>query len=261
MSALRVLLIGSEEAESQHILTVLSEANHAVLPVPSFEEASEALLIQKFDAVLITRKAPGGSVADFAAQLRQAEKNGRNVARTPVLSMSPDNLSDGAQRPGGNGPVDAYLPERFEPAAFAQTVENLALAVAQSNEESSWEGARAELPIFNVAEFREQVAHDSELMVEIIDLFLAERLHDVTEMSEALAAKDLEQLMRAAHTIKGSLGSLHADRARQRAQDLETAAKSGKEQSCIELLGAFEEDLNDLEPQLLSLRDSAHCKQ
>ncbi len=259
MSALRVLLVGSEEAESQDIFTVLSEANHAVLPVPNFDEASEALLIQKFDAVLITQSSAAGSVAEFTAQLRRAEKNQRNTARTPVLSVSPEGFAGlGLTGPSGKGPVDAFLPQHFEPAVFAQTVENLALAVAQSREDGNGNGKLAELPVFNVAEFRAQVANDDELMVEIIDLFLAERVHDITEMCEALAAKDFGQLMRAAHTIKGSLGSLHADRARQRAQELETAAKSAKEQSCTELLGAFEEDLNDLDPELLTLRASAH---
>ncbi len=258
MSGLRVLLIGDEEAESRHIFTVLSEADHAVLPVPSFDEASEALLIQKFDVVLIAHSFLGERVAGFTAQLREAEKRQRHGARTPVLSVSPKDPERGSTPSGGDGRVDAYLPQHFEPAAFAQTVENLANAVAQRNEEAEGDSAPAELPVFNVAEFKAQVAYDTDLMVEIIDLFLAERVHDVTEMSEALAARDFGQLMRAAHTIKGSLGSLHADLARHHAQELETAAKSEREQSCIGFLGALEQDLNDLEPKLLSLRDSPH---
>jgi len=256
MSALRVLLIGTDTAESEHICSVLAEANHAVVPVPSFDEASEALLIQKFDAVLITPALSADGVNDFTAQLRQAEKNQRNAARTPVLSVLPGNSKTGA--PGMNGSVDAYLPGRFEPAAFAQTVDNLAQAVAQSNDPVNSSAAVAELPVFNVADFEAQVAYDRELMVEIIDLFLEERVHDVAEMTESLAAGDLEQLMRAAHTIKGSLGSLHANLARYRSQELETAAKSGNRQACVSLLGALEQDLNDLEPELLSLRASAH---
>lgn len=95
MSALRVLLIGTETAESNHICSVLSEADHAVVPVPTFEEASEALLIQKFDVVLITAAVPADAVPDFTAQLRQAEKNQRNAARTPVLSLLPNNIEAG----------------------------------------------------------------------------------------------------------------------------------------------------------------------
>jgi two-component system sensor histidine kinase/response regulator len=257
MSALRVLLIGDDTAEAQHICSVLGEANHAVVPVPSFDEASEALLIQKFDAVLITPTFANNGVSAFTAQLRQAEKNQRNAVRTPVLSVLPSSSKNGV--PDANGSVDAYLPRGFEPAAFAQTVENLAHAVAQSSEPSQGSAGAPELPVFNVADFEAQVAYDRELMVEIIDLFLAERVQDVAEMTESLAAGDLDQLMRAAHTIKGSLGSLHANLARYRSQELETAAKSGNRQACISLLGALEQDLNELEPRLLSLRDSARA--
>ncbi len=254
MSALRVLLIGGETAESEHIFSLLEQAHHAVLPVPNFDEASEALLIQKFDAVLITPALSAHGVDHFTAHLRQTEKNQRNGARTPVLSV----VQGGSQSTAGaNGSVDAYLPERFEPAAFAQTVENLANAVAQSSEESEGLAGAPELPVFNVAEFQAQVAYDRELMVEIIDLFLEERRQDLTDMTESLASDDFDKLMRAAHTIKGSLASLHASLARYRSQELETAARNGNKQACISLLGALEEDLNELEPQLLSLRSSA----
>lgn len=254
MSALRVLLIGSETAESEHICSVLEQADHAVLPVPNFEEASEALLIQKFDAVLITPPFSAGTVQDFTAQLRQAEKDRRNGARTLVLSLATDGTELTA---GASGSVDAYLPERFEPVAFAQTVENLANAITQSTEQPVGAASAPELPVFNVAEFQAQVAYDRELMVEIIDLFLEEREQDLTDMTESLASGDLDKLMRAAHTIKGSLGSLHASLARYRSQELETAARSGNQQACISLLGALEDDLKELEPQLLSLRSSA----
>lgn len=255
MSALRILFIGGDTPESQHIYSVLGEANHAVVPVPSFAEASEALLIQKFDAVLISPAFLTQGVSDFTAQLRHAESK-RKATRTPIISVLPDSVK--AAVPATEASVDAYLPERFEPAAFAETVENLAHAVTESKRASGEATASApDLPVFNVADFQAQVAYDRELMVEIIDLFLDERSQDLSDMTEALASDDLQSLMRSAHTIKGSLGSLHASLARYRSQELEAAAKSGNRQACISLLGALEEDLKELEPQLLSLRASA----
>ena len=91
-------------------------------------------------------------------------------------------------------------------------------------------------------------------MVEIIDLFLDERKRQEPEMRDALLAKKFDQLSRAAHTIKGSLGSLHALRARAHAQTLELAAKDGDEDICWESLAALEADLVDLEPELRTLR-------
>lgn len=252
MSALRVLLVGDNTIESEHLCALLEQGHHSVLPVPTFDDASEALLIQRFDVVLVTPALSEQGIADFTAHLRDAEKNQRGATRTPVLSVLP-----GASQapPTANGFVDAYLPESFEPDVFAKTVENLANALAQSAPSAST--TAPDLPVLDIAGFQAQVAYDRELMVEIIDLFLEERLQDMTEMTEAVANRDLQALMRAAHTIKGSLGSLHASLARYRAQELETAAKTGNYQACIALLSALEEDLGNLEPQLLSLRDSA----
>ena len=162
---------------------------------------------------------------------------------------------DSANAPRANSAVDAYLPEHFAPSAFAKTVENLANALAQSTQDGS--AAAPDPPVLDVAGLEAQVAYDRELMVEIIDLFLAERAKDLADMSESLASGNLPQLMRSAHTIKGSLGSLHAQLARHRSQELETAARLGNHQACVSLLGALEQDLNELEPQLLSLRASA----
>ena len=254
MSALRVLLISSETAESERICSVLERAQHAVLPVPDFAEAAEALLIQKFDAVLVTPTVPASAISEFIANLRQAEKNGRNQTRTPVLSIGQSASPATAEN---HGSIDAYLPERFDPAAFAKTVENLANALAQADQSSDGAASAPDLPVFDVSAFEAQVAYDRDLMVELIDLFLEERTQDLTEMTDAVASGNLEQLMRAAHTIKGSLGSLHASLARYRSQELETAARIGNHQACISLLSALEEDLNELEPRLLSLRDSA----
>ena len=253
MSALRVLLIGNDTAETQHINSVLSEAQHAVVPVPSFDEASEALMIQKFDAVLIGPALSGDGVSTFTTKLRQGEAAQRNAVRTPVLSVLTGNVNTS----GSNGSVDAYLPGHFESAQFAETVENLAQVLSQSGKQPDGPSEQPDLPVFDVAAFEAQVAYDSELMVEIIDLFLAEREQDLIEMTEALESGDLGKLMRSAHTIKGSLGSVHASLARTRSQELESAAKNGNRQACESLLGALKQDLSDLEPQLLSLRNSA----
>lgn len=261
MSSLKVLLIGTETAESQYICSVLERAKHDVFPLPGFDEAAEALQIQKFDVVLLAPAVQAAGAKSFITQLRQAEQSQRHSGRIPVVSVSAfSGTLDGGDE---NDHVDAILPGNFEPSAFAETVGNLASAVTRSGT-----GAEAQhgssgdpgLEIFSASKFEEQVAYDQELMVEIIDLFLAERQHDLLAMTESLAAGDLNRLMRSAHTIKGSLASLHAHLARHRSQELETAAKTGNRPACVSLLAALEQDLNNLEPQLLSLRDSVSAR-
>ena len=255
MSALRVLLINNDPKQSESISTVLADANHTVLPASGFEEASEALLIQKFDAVLLGSALPAEAIAHFTASLREMERSQRTSGRTPVLSFSP--AKGNAPPNAGKIPVDAYLPENFEPAAFVQTVESLASTAVTEAETSA--NSSPDLAILEPDELYEQVAFDRELLVEIVDLFLGEREQQLVEMSEAFALGDLPRLSRLAHTIKGSLGSLHAPRARIHAQDLEMAAKAGSRDASGSLLVALEQDLDELEPQLRALRDTANA--
>jgi len=113
------------------------------------------------------------------------------------------------------------------------------------------------LPVLVVDEFKEQVGFDRELMVEIIELFLEERQQQVEEMRDSLETEDLALLSRLAHTIKGSLGSLHAVRARAQSQELELAARAGNLAVCRRSFAALEDDLAVLEPELLALRDAS----
>lgn len=255
MGALRILLVEKNPAESERITSLLEDANHDVLSATGFEDASEALLVQKFDAVLLGSLAAADGVGAFTATLRALEKSQRNSGRTAILSFSSQFTPEsGSSLPGGVA-IDGYLPRDFEAATFSETMTTLARAVARPAHAT--EPSASELPVFDPEEFQAQVAHDRELLVEIIDLFLEDRPDQINEMRTALAAGDYNRLSRAAHTIKGSLGSLHALQARAHVQDLETAAQNREEQVCRFSLAQLEHDLDILEPQLLSLRESS----
>ncbi len=246
MSTLRVLLIETDEEEAVRISTALAQADHFVLATPGFEEASEALSIQKWDAVLLPTSEWSESLAQFAAQLREKEGSTKYGSRTPLVSVGHSDSSF-----DGKG-FDLVLSQPFEAERFAETVRSCSAA---SHPSPSGVDDAAHLPVFDPEAFAEQVGFDRDLTVEIIDLFLQERTEQLAQMVEALVADDLAQLSRAAHTIKGSFGSLHAPRARCHAHELEMAAKEGDRNACLRLLPTVEQDLEDLVPELLQLRN------
>lgn len=249
MSSFRVLLIEENHEDAERISSVLAQANHTVLPAHGFAEASEALQVQRFDAILMGTLGPE-SIAEFTAKLRQVERKHRSSSRTAVLSFAPrESVGARATEVG----IDAFLPKEFEAATFSEAVTTLARAVTSSPGAAA---AISDMPVFEPEEFEAQVAYDRELMVEIIDLFLAERPDQVNDMRTAMAAGDFQRLSRAAHTIKGSLGSMHAPQAKAHAQQLELAARNQEDQVCRFCLAALEQDLDVLEPHLLALRDS-----
>lgn len=251
MSSLRILLVAEDGRESEQICAALAAAGHMVLPANSLGEAAEALSLQKFDSVLLGRSASADGLPEFTARLRQPEASQRSPEGVPVLSISTESLigPDDASKLGDV--VDAYLSEPFNPAELADAIRNPAKVKRDAS--AHW-AAETELPVFQLDEFREQVGHDPDLAAEIIDLFLSESEGQVSAMRAALECRDYSQLRPLAHTIKGSFGSLHAPRARLRAQQLETGAAHGDAQACKALLDALEADLEALKPELLALQ-------
>jgi two-component system, sensor histidine kinase and response regulator len=254
MNQLRVLVIERDVQKLQRINAALSDARYEVLAAASFDEATEALMVQRFDAILVGSAGDMQAHADFTARLRKMERSLGLLSKTPVLLCSAA-VPKGLWTPTNEPWVDAYLPEEFVAATFTDAVVRLAQAVSPATKLKE-QVSGSDLPIFEPDKFQAQVAYDRELMVEIIDLFLTERRSQVAELQAALNSADFNRVSRVAHTLKGSLGSLHAALARSHAQELELAAKSTDAQVCRFCLAVLEQDLDTLEPQLIALRNS-----
>lgn len=246
---LRILLIGNAEM-TERIHSLLERAGHSVVGVPDFAEATEALLVQRFDATVLTPGLPEAEIAEFTSAVRELDRRAAN-GRTAVLTTA-SNWSDGMQPPSGSG-IDEIVPESIDADALTLAIARLAAAVGTDGGAASPQLA-PELPVLDVEQLKEQVAFDSELLVELIDLYLSERRKQSEEMAAALAAKDWPQLSRIAHTIKGSLGSLHASAARITAQNLEYAARDGEGAKCADFLPYLERQLDELEIALLEVK-------
>lgn len=254
MNRLRVLVVNSSAPEAERMADRLASADHSALPASGLEEACEALFVQKFDAVLVGAELPADAVQEFTAKLRELERGQRSGTPAPVLSISAQVPNGSAWRAGEQG-IDAYLPESFRPVEFVEAVTSLADSISRKSEPASQIASK--LPVFETERFYEHVARDKDLMKEIIDLFLSETPAQMIELREAIAGGDFKMVERIAHTIKGSLATLHAQQARSRAQQLESGGKNGDLEQCHESLSGLESDLEALEPQLLSLRDGS----
>lgn len=250
VDALRILLVGSP-VSLKSITGALLAGGHEILPADTVAEAEEALLIQRFDAVLVGNL-DSEQIHQLTCQIRSVEKRTGASTRTAVLSVVAEPAD--AASTGKNADIDGYVQGTVDPDTLTLAIARLASAVGTGSVEA--EPLGEELPVLNVEGLKEQVAYDDELLVELIDLFLSERVKQVIEMREAFAAGNFDQLSRVAHTIKGSLGSLHAMVAKTNAQGLEIAAKEHDAVRSQGFLGALEQDLDILEGELLKVRRS-----
>lgn len=250
LDCLRILVIGS----TSRVCSALEQAGHIVLPVPDFEQAAEALLVQRFDAVLVAPDSGAGGASEFVAKLKELDLQHAGT-RMPVLSVIAEGKRTAPTEPESDM-FDGTVQESLDPDALTLAIARLASAVSLDKGFSKAAPLDPELPILEVEALKEQVAFDSELLIELIDLYFSERSKQSVEMAQALASGDYDLLSRVAHTIKGSLGSLHATSSRMTAQALEVAARDSDAEACRDLLPAFEVKLDLLQVELASLRDS-----
>jgi HPt (histidine-containing phosphotransfer) domain-containing protein/CheY-like chemotaxis protein len=251
VDALRILIVGPEE--TRKVLATLELAGHAVIPASDLVEATEALMVQRFEAVLLTAEMPELEVEEFAAAVHELDRRAGAHSRTPILFVAAEGSDGQDEQTVLRSGIDGIVAESTDADALTLAIARLASAVSVDKGPSS-SALAPELPVLNAEELREQVAYDDELLIELIDLYIGERAKQSIEMGEALASAEYERLSRVAHTIKGSLGSLHAAAALATAQSLETAARDGDAAQCTDFLAVLEEQLDLLEEHLLILR-------
>jgi histidine phosphotransfer protein HptB len=68
---------------------------------------------------------------------------------------------------------------------------------------------------------------DEEFLRELVTIYLADTPKQLAQLDEALARQDAAQLVRSAHTIKGSSGNFGARELAQVAHQIESHGKSG----------------------------------
>src|SRR3954467_15186712 len=88
MSNLSVLVVHNDTAELDRLSNLLQQGSHRVLPLETMTDASEALGLRRFDAVLLAENTPAEELALFAANLRRMEKDRRTNTRTSILTCS-----------------------------------------------------------------------------------------------------------------------------------------------------------------------------
>jgi CheY-like chemotaxis protein len=100
--------------------------------------------------------------------------------------------------------------------------------------------------------------HDEGLLGEIVEMFLDEWPKQREKLRAAAAERNGEALAQVAHTVKGELGYLAAERASVTARKLEALARARELAAAAESLVALERDIQALEPQLREFTKVAH---
>jgi HPt (histidine-containing phosphotransfer) domain-containing protein len=92
-----------------------------------------------------------------------------------------------------------------------------------------------EKPVFDRELLLERLGNDTQLVDEILEIFLESADDMISAVDAAVADGDAHRVERAAHSVKGALLNISADSVAERALRLEQAGRSGELELCSQL--------------------------
>ncbi len=183
---LDILLVEDNAVNQKLARLLLKRMNHRVTLAANGKAALQALRKRSFDLILMDIQMPVMGGFEATAAIRADEK--RTGGHIPIIAMTAHAMAGDRERALQAG-MDDYIskPIRFE---------NLRSVIVRNAP-----------PGIEAATLLDGVGGDRELLLEVVDMFLADTPKLLARIERAIARKDADRLKETAHALKGSVGN------------------------------------------------------
>ena len=254
------MLLAEDNAVNQRLaVRLLEKQAHTVVVAGTGREALDLLERQRFDVVLMDVQMPEMGGFEATARIRAAEARGRSYCtrggRLPVIALTAHAMTGDRERCLAAG-MDGYVPKPIQPEVLWQAVHD-ALRPAPPTPAEARPAVPAE--VFNPEALLRRLEGDTELLRELVGLFLDDCPRLVAELREALAQQDQARVKSVAHALKGSVANFSAVAAQDAARRLETFARDGDLEGAERAFAELEKALDQLRVALAVLAPEPAC--
>ena len=225
--ALRVLVAEDNQVNRQFVTRVLEKRGHSIVAVGDGRAAVDAVdkaATGYFDLVLMDVQMPEVDGLSATVLIRQHERS--TGAHIPIVAMTAHAMSGDRERCLAAG-MDDYVSKPLHPHELVEAVERLVAAPGASTARAQGEQAGPSI-VFDADTACSRLGGDRKLLREVIAIFRAQTPALLAAIRKGAKSADADVVKRAAHTLKGSLGTLHAPRAYEAAARLEALARRGE---------------------------------
>ena len=237
--ALRVLLAEDNQVNQRLAMRLLERLGHRFRLAATGGEVLGAHAEQDFDVILMDIQMPEMDGVEATRRIRAREAEGR--ARTPIIAITAHAMAGDRERFLAAG-MDDYISkpiDRHRLRAVLRTIArtaidrpaeaSAALGAVQGEERDDPDEGPREKPssTFDRGVLLKHTDGDVELIRTLVGVFENDHRTLLANVASAAERAEMEDLYRAAHTIKGALGVFGAFPAASHAEAIERAARDG----------------------------------
>jgi two-component system sensor histidine kinase/response regulator len=233
---LKILLAEDNATNRKVTMGLLRKRGHRVVAVEDGHGAVAAIERDRFDVILMDVQMPGMNGLDATAAIRVREKE-HGLPHVQIVALTAHAMKGDRERCLEAG-MDGYVSKPVEAEELFQAIERI-----------GDDGRRddATHAVLDREAVVRRVGGDTELLLETVKTFNGESAELLREIRRSIASGDAAHLARAAHSLKGALGTLAASAAANAALALEVMAREGD-------LSRAEESWRVLDREMVALR-------
>jgi len=216
--SLRILLAEDGVVNQRVAREFLERRGHRVVVANDGREAVEAVEREAFDLVLMDVQMPEMDGLEATRAIRQQERS--TGSHLPIVATTAAAFKEDRERCLAAG-MDAYLSKPIQPASLYETIE--ALAVSSPVDQPS-------VPAETIMDWNaalEQLDGSEELLRELMGIFVEESDDLMLGLRQAIGQRNMAEVRRLAHTIKGGAKHFAAHSVEAAALRLETMGRDG----------------------------------
>jgi CheY-like chemotaxis protein len=248
-TGLRVLVAEDNATNQKLVSAMLDQQGHTVTIVGNGTLAVQRATQDPFDVILMDVQMPEMSGIEATAAIRkQEEGTGRHV---PIVALTARAMAGDREQCLAAG-MDAYVAKPVRAAELFSAIDAAIAGTPQSQRPAT--SLETTVSSVNVSALLSGFGGRSELVAEVIDVFLADAPLMLTRLRHAGAGTDASELAAAAHAIKGSAGLFSQGEAYERARALEIRARSGDASNAAAACDEIDASLSRLVSDLRTLR-------
>ncbi len=248
----KVLLAEDNEINQKVACAILAKMGIVPDITPNGLAAVQKLEKEKYDLVLMDIQMP---VMDGLAATRIIRDVNSKVLdhKVRIIAMTAHALKGDREKCIEVG-MDDYVSKPVKPEDLANAINRQLKCDATnlSGQNSMKMEVKKDMnkEIFDLEALMERVFGDKELLNELIGIYIKDTPGYIGSLHQALAKKDLPEMQRLAHTLKGSSGNLGAVRMQKIALEIEKACKEGDASRASILIGTVDSEFETLKKEI-----------